>query len=66
MPKAILDEPRCRPQNCADGLCAARMQCPVKAIWQETPFEVPFLSGGRCNGCARCVAACPLKAIYMS
>ncbi|MDP2953703.1 MAG: 4Fe-4S binding protein [Chloroflexota bacterium] len=65
MPKAILKEECCHPAQCNRGLCQARQECPVKALWQEEPFAVPFLSGGRCNGCAKCVAACPMKAIYM-
>lgn len=66
MPKAILDEARCQPQECPDGLCTARKRCPVKAIWQEEPHQVPFLSGGSCNGCSKCISACRLRAIYLN
>ncbi|MBI2304850.1 MAG: 4Fe-4S binding protein [Chloroflexi bacterium] len=37
----------------------------MKAIWQEAPFEPPYLNAGRCHGCAKCVGACPLGAIHM-
>ena len=66
MPKAIIDLARCQPQRCEGGKCQAKKTCSVKALWQEEPYAVPFLSGGRCNGCAKCVAACPLRAIVMS
>ena len=66
MPKAVLDIERCQPERCDKGVCLARRKCPVKALWQEEPYAAPFLSGGRCNGCSKCVAACPVKAISMS
>ena len=66
MPIAFVDMDLCEPERCDRGICAARRSCPVKALWQEDPYSVPFLSGGRCNGCSRCVAACPAKAIHMS
>ncbi|MBI2866170.1 MAG: 4Fe-4S ferredoxin [Chloroflexi bacterium] len=65
MPKAVLDETRCQPSQCPEGRCLARRHCPVKALWQEEPFATPFLSGGKCNGCAKCVPACPPRAIIM-
>ena len=66
MPKAILDVERCQPERCDRGRCRARAECPVKALWQEEPYAVPFLSGGQCNGCSRCVAACPARAIRLN
>ncbi|MBF8268012.1 MAG: hypothetical protein HW388_1520 [Dehalococcoidia bacterium] len=66
MPNAVLDVERCQPERCDRGICLARIKCPVKALWQEDPYDVPFLSGGRCNGCSVCVLVCPAKAIHMS
>ena len=66
VPIAVIDVDRCQPERCGQGICLARRNCAVKTLWQESPFEVPFLSGGRCNGCAKCVATCPLKAFCMS
>ena len=66
MPRAVLVAERCQPQRCGQGRCLARKKCPVKAIWQEEPYAVPFLSGGLCNGCTKCLAACPLRAIDMN
>lgn len=65
MPKAIVDEARCQPGQCPGGLCLARKHCPVKAIWQEEPSTIPFLSGGMCNGCAKCAPFCPRHAIVL-
>ncbi len=65
MPKAVLDLTLCDPNQCASGACVARKQCPVKAIFQEAPFETPFLSPDVCRGCSRCVAVCPGKAIRL-
>ena len=65
MPKALLDVGRCQPQRCDKGVCLARKKCPVKALWQEEPYAVPFLSAGLCNGCSKCVAACSLRAIHL-
>jgi len=66
MSKVILDVRRCQPQKCAEGICIAYRKCPVKALWQEEPYTVPFLSEAQCNGCSKCLAACSLKAIYLS
>jgi translation initiation factor RLI1 len=66
MPRAVLDEARCQPEACELGICLARKSCPVKALWQEEPYAIPFLSGGLCNGCSKCIAACPLRAIRLN
>ncbi|MBM2831073.1 MAG: hypothetical protein HW414_125 [Dehalococcoidia bacterium] len=63
---AFLNVERCQPERCDRGICLARKHCPVKAIFQEGPRETPFLSGGMCNGCGKCVEACPMKAILMN
>jgi len=66
MSRAVLIAERCQPERCDKGRCLARKECPVKAIWQEEPYAVPFLSGGLCNGCSKCLASCPLKAIQLN
>lgn len=66
MPIAVLNVERCQPERCDKGICPARKECPVKALWQEEPYSLPFLSGALCNGCAKCVAACPLRAIQLN
>ena len=65
MPKALLDPSRCRPDQCPEGVCALRPLCPVRAIFQMEPFEVPAIDWGRCHACAKCVEACPLRAISL-
>lgn len=65
MPQVIvLDAARCRPGLCPQGRCQARRRCPIKAIYQEAPYERPFL-GGLCNGCAKCLGACPQRALRL-
>jgi Fe-S-cluster-containing hydrogenase component 2 len=66
MPKAVLEEARCSPEQCDSGVCVARKQCPVKAIWQEQRYETPFVSAGLCHGCSRCIAVCPARAFEMA
>jgi len=53
VPKAVLDLELCDPNQCASGACVARKQCPVKAIFQEEPFETPFLRAYPNNPAAR-------------
>ncbi|MGQ9674201.1 MAG: 4Fe-4S binding protein [Chloroflexota bacterium] len=66
LPKAVVDPERCRPHRCADGLCPVRKSCPTRAIRQEEPFDTPASDPSRCHGCSKCVAACPLRAIFLS
>jgi len=54
-----VDEDRCY----ACRRCAARAECPVKAIVAIDPGESPFIDGNRCRGCLVCVPACPHRAI---
>ena len=63
MVRIEIDYGRCQPQRCPQGRCLARKTCPLKALWQEGPFEAPVLNGGRCNGCTKCLGACPAGAI---
>lgn len=63
--RAVIDPLKCDPSHCASGRCAARSDCPAKAIWQEMAEDVPMLDPSRCHGCSKCVARCPLKAISL-
>lgn len=65
MSKALLDLDRCQPDRCPSGLCAARRLCDVRAIYQPDPYEVPVLDWSRCRACAKCVGACPARAISL-
>lgn len=65
MPKALLNPDRCRPEECESGRCAVRSVCKVKAIYQDEPFEAPFVDWSRCHACSKCVVACPAKAISL-
>ncbi len=65
MPKALLDLNRCEPGRCADGICAVRRVCAVRAISQEEPFETPMVDWSRCRACSKCVGACPARAISL-
>ncbi len=65
MPKALLDQDRCRPTECTAGKCAVRQVCSVRAIYQEEPFEPPMVDWSRCIACSKCVGACPVGAIAM-
>jgi Fe-S-cluster-containing hydrogenase component 2 len=65
MPKALIDTDRCTPERCPDGRCAVRSVCAVRAVYQEEPFEPPFLDWSRCHACSRCVVACPARAISL-
>ena len=65
MPKALLDVERCQPDRCANGVCAGRQVCAVRAISQEEPFEPPMFDWARCRACSKCVAVCPARAISL-
>jgi Fe-S-cluster-containing hydrogenase component 2 len=65
MPRALLDQNRCRPEACEGGRCRIKKSCAVRAIYQDAPFEVPIVDWGRCIACSRCVAECPAKAVSL-
>jgi len=61
-----LDYHKCRPDLCNAGVCAAAPSCPLSIIEQEELFGFPMANPSACKGCAKCVNACPLKAISLS
>lgn len=63
MAQATIDYQRCRPSDCENGLCRILRECPVKAIWQEEPYEVPVADWSRCRGCSKCLTLCPHNAV---
>lgn len=62
---ALVDYKKCRPELCDGGVCVAVLVCPHKLIEQEAPYEVPLPSPYLCQNCAKCVLACPLRAIEL-
>ena len=63
-PIAEIDYQKCRPHKCGNGICTAVMECPNKVLRQEDPYDFPFSHPSHfCKGCAKCVDACPFKAI---
>jgi translation initiation factor RLI1 len=62
---ALLDFSKCKPEACADGVCAAAQVCPSKLLRQEAPFSVPLPEPSACRACGECVRACPQKALQI-
>jgi len=63
---ALIDYKKCRPELCDSGSCAAALACPRKLLKQEAGYEVPMPPDvSVCQGCAKCVVACPAKAIQV-
>ena len=62
---ALVDFPKCHPEECGDGICVAVLACPRKLLKQEQPGEIPMTDPSICQGCADCARACPLKAIQI-
>ena len=68
MPKKMpaVDYHVCRPEACDNGVCAAACECEYGSLVQAGPFEMPDINPAKwCHSCAKCVKACPLKAIRM-
>jgi len=68
MPKKIpaIDYATCHPEKCDQGICVAMLDCEHGSLVQEGPYEVPEINPAKwCHGCAKCVRACPLRAIRM-
>ncbi len=68
MPKkiALIDYSKCHPEYCDSGICKAVLTCPHKLLKQERPYEAPLPHPSLCQGCAKCVVACPLKAVQLN
>ncbi|MDP3880395.1 MAG: 4Fe-4S binding protein [Dehalococcoidales bacterium] len=62
---ALVDYKKCLPELCDSGTCAAVLACPHRLLKQEMPYEAPMPDPSVCRGCAKCVVACPLKAIQI-
>ena len=63
---AAVDYERCHPEDCANGVCLAVLECEHGSLMQEALYEVPEINPAKwCNGCAKCAQACPNKAIKM-
>jgi MinD superfamily P-loop ATPase len=50
-------------QACAP--CQAAHVCHMRAIVQMDHSDTPYLDFSRCNGCAKCISACPWGAISL-
>lgn len=44
-------------------ICYAQKVCRVRALVRIEPDDAPFLDSARCNGCLRCILACPPRII---
>ncbi len=66
MRQAVVDPNKCNPSACDNGICAVKRTCPVKAIYQSEPYEVPVTDWNRCRACTKCIGGCPVKAIYLA
>ncbi|MCL6449170.1 MAG: 4Fe-4S binding protein [Armatimonadetes bacterium] len=62
----IIDQSRCRPAHCENGVCVAQFTCTWRVLEQSRPFELPEVDARRCLGCARCALICPLSAIQIA
>lgn len=63
---ALVNYHRCRPDQCDSGICKAVLECPLKLIKQEGPYEIPMTDPFACKGCGACVRACTARAIDMA
>ena len=63
---ALVDFSKCKPGQCAGGLCLAAQACQRKLLTQEAPNEVPMTDPSLCRACGDCLRACPLGAIQIS
>jgi translation initiation factor RLI1 len=63
---AVVDYHKCHPAKCDHGICLAVFECEHGSLMQEEPYEAPERNPAKwCHGCAKCIQACPFKAIYM-
>jgi hypothetical protein len=48
---ALVDFPRCHPEECVDGVCVAALAYPRKLMKQEQLGEIPMTDPSICKGC---------------
>ncbi|MBI2287999.1 MAG: hypothetical protein HYU83_03305 [Chloroflexi bacterium] len=67
MPKkmAVVNYNKCHPEHCDTGICAAVLACPHQLLKQDAPYELPMPSPYACQNCAKCIIACPFRAIEL-
>jgi Pyruvate/2-oxoacid:ferredoxin oxidoreductase delta subunit len=59
MKRALIRPDRC--SRCQP--CAVQTQCPMSAVFRESPAEQPWIDFYRCSGCMKCKDFCPQAAI---
>ena len=66
MPKRMvaINYSRCRPGFSDNGICFAALTYPRRLIIQEEAYQIPACPVSL-PYCAKCVLACPLKAIKL-
>lgn len=53
-------------QQCLACLkCPAAKMCPTKALFKLDPEDPAAVEASLCNGCGRCLQACPFQAIFI-
>ena len=62
-PKAYIDYNKCNSQLCPDGICLAAMECELKILKQDLPYDEPYTTSAPCKSCFKCLLACPQQAI---
>lgn len=62
---AVIDYQICAPEKCENGVCMAVLACPKKILRQVERFEMPDPIPSLCLSCAKCVQACPMKAVLL-
>ncbi|MCL5264289.1 MAG: 4Fe-4S binding protein [Chloroflexi bacterium] len=65
MRQIVIDPNKCDPAACTNGICVVKKACPVKALYQPEPYEVPITDWNRCRSCGKCIAECPMKAVRL-
>jgi heterodisulfide reductase subunit A-like polyferredoxin len=63
---ALVDFNKCKPEQCAGGVCAAAAACKLKLLRQERPYEIPMPDPVSCRVCGDCVRACPRGAVQIT
>ena len=63
--KALVDYNKCHPDKCDKGICPAVAACPHHLLEQEAPYQIPMPNPSICQGCSKCVRACPYGAMKL-